>query len=229
MKTLLSSLLLSILLVTPAWGFPENSVLDTFTGTDNTSPPNSNWTNGIDTATGLDLEDNAVTSSSSGTFGTAYYNAITPGASQEAYVQIVQSSGQYKCVYARIVNVGVGSADGYVVCASPSGGDANTVQIYRKDNGSDSLLTPAISQTVSIGDWVGIKTVGDQICAWYRDADTGDLWTELGCRTDGNYINAGRIGMGTDADTTIGVMDNFGGGNVTVASSRRPIAPIILN
>jgi len=37
--------LLCCLLASPAWAFPDNGVLEAFTGVDDTTPPNSNWTN----------------------------------------------------------------------------------------------------------------------------------------------------------------------------------------
>ena len=34
-----------LLFASPSWAFPTNAVLETFTGADGTTPPNSNWTN----------------------------------------------------------------------------------------------------------------------------------------------------------------------------------------
>lgn len=62
--------------------------------------------------------------------------------------------------------------------------------------------------------------IGNQVCAWF--SDNGGAWTELGCRTDVTYTAGGHIGLvvnGTNGG--VGVMDDFGGGNVAVSAARR--------
>ena len=98
--------------------------------------------------------------------------------------------------------------------------------INRVDNGAFTALGAAITQGIDAGDAAGLKKVGDQICAWFNNDGAG--WTQLACRTDATYNSAGRIGIfGSGAAGSLSFGDNFGGGTIVSASTRRPIAPLV--
>jgi hypothetical protein len=216
--------LLCGLLASPAWAFPDNGVLDSFTGcTDTTTPPNANWTNavvyGASSAT-MDCEDQAVTSTTTDE-ADMYWNPTTFNANSEAYARVVSAATtDLASVHVRLVNIGANTTDGYAVQIQNS----DTVKIYRIDNGAATALGSNLSQTITNGDQFGIRAVGDQICAWFNDNDGG--WTQLGCRTDATYTAGGRIGLTHQSSNgAIGGVDDFGGGNVTAV----PAAPTALH
>jgi hypothetical protein len=207
------------LLASPVWAFPDNGVLETFTGTDTTTPPNANWTNAnILGCTGLDIEDNAVTGTTSSQNCGGYWDTTSFNADQEGFATIVNiSSGVRGDILLRLANIGVGTTDGYAVSWQDA---AATVTIYRIDNGTATALGAAISQTITTTDKLGGRAVGDQICAWF--SDDGGAWVELACRTDATYSAGGFIGLNLNGNTGVGMMDDFGGGNVATAVTIRP-------
>lgn len=139
------------LLTTPAWAFPDNGVLDTFTGSDGTNPPSANWTNGIYTADGIWIQDNAATTNNASGFeGHGYWNVQTFGPDSEAYATIVDvAAAQFGSVYARLTTPGVGTADGYLVEWIDG---SSQLLIRRLDNGTTTTLGTAITQTIATGE-----------------------------------------------------------------------------
>lgn len=207
-----------------AWAFPDNGVLDTFTGVDDTSPPNANWTNAEIRAggAGCDLEDNAAAPGMTGGFWGCYWNVQTFGPNVEAYGTIVNiGSTGFIAVCARLANIGSGTTDGY--CVEETDGTPGDIIIYRVDNEVGTQLGATISQNIGTSDKLGIKIVGDQICAMFDDSGAG--WTELGCRTDSTYTAAGYIGIYLNGNETVGALDDFGGGTVTARAVRA--APMV--
>lgn len=206
--------LLLTLATAPAWAFPQNGVLDAFTGcVDTTTPPNANWTNAIfsgASSSTVDCEDTAATSTSSGTQAEAYWNPTTFGANVEAYGTWTTGMGDRLGVCVRLVNIGASTTDGYCVFSDNTG---DTIGISRFDNGAETGLG-SDTQAPSAGDDVGITAIGSQICSWYR-AGAG-VWTQIRCVTDTTYLAGGRIGIAVIGNTATGLLDDFGGGNITV-------------
>jgi hypothetical protein len=204
----------------PAEAFPLNAVLETFTGTDNTSPPNSNWTNAEikngDAAGGLDIQSNAVAPSvTGGTYG-GYYNAQTFGPDAEAYFTVVNiGSTSFFAACVRITTPGNNTADGYCVEGQDAAGEVYT---YRLDNGVATLLA-TYTQSITTTDKIGIQAIGNQICAWF--SDNGGAWTSLGCSTDSTYSAAGYLALYIVGSTTVGGMDDFGGGTIVASTQMR--------
>jgi hypothetical protein len=213
-----------VLWVTPSWAFPDNAVLEDFTGADNTTPPNGNWTNAPlvgATSASIRIRSNGGTTASSSVEADAYYSAASFNANQEAYLTMILASGTatYSCVFLRLANIGSSTTDGYDVCWFNG-----TVRISRLDNGVETLLGSSIVQAGDPDDAIGATAVGDQICAYFNNDAAG--WTQVGCRTDSTYSAGGYIGLQLNhTSNTVAVIDNFGGGNV--ASTRRAVAPIL--
>ena len=203
------------LFAAPAWAFPTNAVLETFTGADDTTPPNANWTNApINGASSANvrIRSNGATTASAGTEADAYWDTTTFNANQESYVTLtLAGAATYSCVGLRLVNIGGSTTDGYVVCAVNS---ATAVLIYRVDNATWTQIG-TIAQTVASGDSVGGTAIGSRICSWYKVG--AGAWTEKQCVNDATYTAGGNIGLVVVGDTTQNVADNFGGGNVSAA------------
>lgn len=210
---LLRALLVCCAVVLPvkALAFPDNGVLDTFTGADTTSPPNANWTNAeLFGSSGLNIRSNAAAPGGTGGRWGAYWNASSFNADSEAYATVTNiGSTAEGFVCTRLGNIGAGTTHAYCVAWADA---TSEMRIYRVDNEAVTQLGTSITQTITTTDRVGIKTTGDQICSWF--SDNGGAWTQLDCQTDATYSAGGRIGLGINGTTTIGAMDDFGGGNV---------------
>lgn len=214
----LFAFLIGLLLAPSLWAFPDNGVLETFTGSDNTTPPNSNWTNavlnGASSGT-LEIFGNGASGGTSGIDSDAYWNVQTFGPDSECYATITNlGSTNGGIVHVRLANIGASTTDGYRLEWQDAG---NVLSIDRLDNGTPTTLGSTISQTISIGDKVGISAIGDQICAWYKVG--AGAWTQLSCRTDSTYTAAGYIGLSISNNSAVSSMDDFGGGTITTVTS----------
>ena len=210
---------LLVLLASSAWAFPQNGVLDSFTGcVDNTTPPNSNWTNAVfigASSSTVDCEDLAATSTTGATEADAYYNVTIFNANSEAYGKAATGFGSADelgvCV--RLVNIGANTTDGYCVYLENT---PNTLKIFRIDNGVGTLLGSGVSISPVAGDQAGISAIGSQICSWFKTA-AGSFGAARECVTDATYSAGGRIGISIIGAAAVGTLDDFGGGNVSVS------------
>lgn len=216
LRLLLAALV--VMITAPAWAFPQNGILDDFTGcVDNTSPPNSNWTNAVfsgASSSTVDCEDQAVTSTSAATQAEAYYNVATYNANMEAFGTAATGFGASDrigvCV--RLVNIGANTTDGYCAVVSNT---ADTIGLSRFDDAAETSIHSE-SQVPAAGHDFGITAIGSQICLWYN---TGS-WVQRQCVTDTTYPNGGRLGILTIGGSSVGTLDDVGGGNVSVARGR---------
>ena len=110
-------------------------------------------------------------------------------------------------LYFRLQQEGTAGFDGYAILAYTD----NNFYVYRVDNGSQTQLGAAISQTFASGDSIGASMVGSLITVYYKAA--AGSWTSMGTRTDGTYTGAGKIGVAI-FDNISGAIDNFGGGTI---------------
>lgn len=203
-----------------AAAFPSTPILDSFDGcTDTTTPPNANWTNTVvtgATSSTVDCEDQAITSTTGSTEGEIYWNGGDFGPDCEAYGTIVSLTSFVSAdVGCRMVNLGASTTDGYAVQAEDAG---NTVKIRRFDNGAATTLD-STAQTIAVGDSVGIKIVGDQVCSWYKVA--AGSWAQVACVTDATYSAAGKLTVGVSGNGGIGQFDDIGGGTVSLGTMMR--------
>lgn len=221
----LLTLLFCGLLASPAWAFPDNGVLENFTGADTTSPPNSNWTNAPlttgGTTHGVRITGNRATTATNSEAGEAYWDTTEFGPNQEAFatLSVVGNPSPISCVHVRVRQMGANTSDGYSVCARNSD---STVKTYRNTNSVGTEIG-STAQTVANGDQLGVTAIGSEICPWFNDGGAG--WVKLTCTTDATYSGGGFIGITVFGSTSTGQLDDFGGGNLAV--SRRPIPPIL--
>jgi len=201
------------LLASSVYAFPDNGVLETFTAADNTTPPNSNWTNAVivgATSSNLRVRSNAAATVSTGIDGEAYWNPTIFNANQEAYATIVDvASTTFGQLYLRLTDIGANTTEGYRLEWADG---TSAITIARIDNGATTQLGAAITQTITTTDKVGFSAIRNQLCAWF--SDSGGPWVQIGCRTDNTHLGAGRIAIGVTGTNTVGGMDDFGGGNI---------------
>jgi hypothetical protein len=198
--------------------FPTTGVLDTFTRADEGPPPSSSWTDAwIDASGGLVTQANGCRRNTVGAGSdSSYWNVADFGPDCEVHAKLSKdtgASGEFALAL-RLVNIGVGTTDGYGLDIN-LGGDG-THYILRYDNQSPSAVGASISQAWTSGDSFGFEAIGTTLKVYYKPA--AGSWTEIASRTDGTYTAAGKIGLaiaggaGTNND---GVADDFGGGTVS--------------
>jgi hypothetical protein len=199
------------------------AILDAFTRANSTTTLGANWSLATDFSLGgtnLGINTNAAYKGGGTGYVVMYWNVATFGPSCEAYMTVATepTSGQPPAVYARLVNPGVSTLDGYNV--SYTVGAPDSWAIKRSDNGTDTQLGASVSQAVAAGEKILIECIGSTIKGFLF---TGGAWSEVLSRSDATYSAAGFVGMyGTGSDTTWRY-DDFGGG--TLASPSRPNFP----
>jgi hypothetical protein len=195
--------------------FPTTGVIDTFNranedplsdgGKWSIGPDDFGGTNNLRVASNECFQGSATSSN-------GYRNDQDYGPDCEVYCTITVIPTTAVALYARCVNIGSGTTDGYTVyfdCnASP-----DVVLICRNDNDGLTVLGASITMGTSlvVGDKVGMEIVGSTIAAY---AYQSGAWTQLGTRSDGAYTAAGKIGVRISDSGSNSRIDDFGGGTV---------------
>jgi hypothetical protein len=165
---------------------------DNFTGTDGTSPPNSNWTN-MDV--GTKIFTNTAVSVSDGSYGFSYWNADSFNNDQQSEVTFANALPKTGGPCVRMS----GTNNCYMLDCNDSGG-TNTF-LYKRVSGSYSLLQNFGAVVFSVGDIAKISVTG----------------TTIKCFKNGSQIGTDT----TDSDLasgSAGVMAYVGGSNIVIDS-----------
>lgn len=152
-----------------------------------------------------------------------YWNPATYGPNIEAYVTLpVQTtiSNDGPGLYARLVQVGTGTLDGYELSFENSGHSWN---IYRVDNGVNTKLGATVDPSTSNGDKGGLEIIGSTIKGYKY---SGGSWTEVISRTDTTYSAAGYFGLYGGSDDANYRLDDFGGATLAGSASVSPSASL---
>lgn len=195
--------------------FPTTSVLDNFNRADeNPLSGGGNWGGSTSvfaaaTTNILKVSTNQAAGNFIGT-NSSYWAASTFGPNCEAYVTIPTVAAVFSYVYARLVNTGTSSVNGYAVAADVLGGN---IIAYRIDAGVLTSIKSA-AQAWANGDSLGISVVGTTITLYYKAA--AGAWTAVSTVTDSTYSAAGNIAAGTVG--TSPRLDDFGGGTVVIGT-----------
>jgi hypothetical protein len=195
--------------------FPTTGVIDSFTRADedplsdggkwSIGPDDFGGTNNLRVFSNECLQGAAAASN-------GYRNDQDYGPDCEVYCtvgSIVPSTAIV--LYARCVNIGAGTTDGYAVYFNFSGTD--DALICRVDNDSLVGLGSAIvpGAPFAVGDKLGLECIGSTIAAYVFQSGS---WTQLGTRTDSTYTAAGKIGIKLSDSGANARVDAFGGGTV---------------
>lgn len=224
MKTLRPFLALLLLMPSLACAVgPVNGVLDDFNRADeNPLVTTGMWENEIDLDGNVPCRiiSNALVHQVSGD-GTCYTDA-TYGPPSECFFSIPDdggSTGNYAGCYIRVVDAGGNTPDGYHGRWINNSTGTDSAEIYRMDDGGDTLIAGPFSQEFSAGDRLLLRGIGATICLDYYN---GATWSELGCVSGGDstYSAAGRIGAGTNTQNI--PLDDFGGGTLPTAAGAFP-------
>lgn len=203
--------------------FPTTGVLDNFNRADQEPPLSASWSQGPKSFTAgdrMDIKTNQA-AGNAGNDNNDYWNVATFGPDCEVHWKVsARLDTVWQELYARLVNIGSGTSDGYGIRLTFIAGASNDeLLIFRLDNGALTSLGAAFVQEVAAGDSFGLEIVGSTLTAYYKPA--AGSWTSLGTRTDATYSAAGNIGaMLRGGNTHRG--DDFGGGTVVGAPAGRP-------
>jgi hypothetical protein len=166
-------------------------------------------------STGLGASTAHVVSQTVNNSTTAYVGNIlttpaTYGPDTEVYIDVVDV-GDYFGVFARLVDGGTASYDGY--SASWNG---TNIRGIRWDNGAATQVGATGTATKDVGDALGLECIGSAIKVYTRE---GGTWTQQVSATDSTYTAAGPIGFDMFiSGSTIG-LDNLGGGTIAAAGA----------
>ena len=189
--------------------FPTTGVIETFTGANNTTPPNANWTNMLNT---LKIQSNACTGGTAGALNVGAWDTATFGAASEVFATISTVTNDEVSLAIRTTTLNIGTCDGYILDINLND-SPDTWDINEMLNGGWTTLATT-TQNVASGEKIGLSAIGTALKAYYY---TGGAWTEKLSTTDSTYGSAGYIGLccyGTNLR-----IDDFGGGTFVSSSS----------
>jgi hypothetical protein len=203
--------------------FPTTTVIDNFNRV-NEDPVSDGgkWSIGPDEFGGtnnLRVANDELHMSTTTTPSNGYRNDQDYGPDTEVYATIAILPATACVLYARLVNIGAGTTDGYACYFDFDAADS--ALICRVDN--DSLVGLGASITppaeYSVGDKIGLECIGSTIAAYVYQSGS---WAQLGTRTDGTYTAAGKIGIRIADGGLNGAVDDFGGGTVVGGGGPTP-------
>jgi hypothetical protein len=194
--------------------FPTTGIIDNFNrGDEDPVSDGGKWSLGPDDfgANTLRLATNELRPTVGVTNANAYRNDQDYGPDTEVFTTIGVIPSTAVLLYARLVDIGAGTTDGYACYFNFSGTD--DALICRVDNdslvGLGSAITPAAPYAA--GDKLGLECIGSTISAYVFQSGA---WSLLGSRTDSTYTAAGKIGVKISDTSTNARVDDFGGGTV---------------
>jgi len=200
---------------------PVTGILDAFDRA-NESPLAGSWSHVInpdmDEETGLYLSNQTVYNHAEFATATAWYNASTFGADQEAYGTLAYPSAPYHRLYVRLTSPGTGNVSGYYCTYQNVSG---VVSLARIDSGAETLLESVLTGVLYDKLWLSAVGSTLTVYGYYNGA-----WQTALTKTDATYASAGYVGMGmiaTGADESI-TFDDFGGGSTQIAITGVTIA-----
>lgn len=203
--------------------FPTTSVLDNFNRADGALGTNWSLAYNYFGAGDPTISGNVVVCGTG--YHVMYWNALTPGADQESYIDVptkwgsIETPSEGVAVECRMANYAQSTWRGYeVMVLSVTGTGNDTWHVNRIDDHVATQLGATVTREYADGDSVGIEAIGTTIKAYHK---SGGTWTEVASRTDSTY-NDGGIGFYAGRDATNWQYDNFGGGTV-VGGAATPV------
>jgi hypothetical protein len=195
---------------------PVTPLLDAFTGSPNSGPPDSNWTHMIVSSTNstsnLYIVSSGQVTGYSGT-NADYWNLGNYGPNSEDWITVAHkpTADQDPVVLGlRFQNPGLSTASGYQAYYIFRSNGHDQWKIIARTNGTtSSTLASANSPTLNAGDEILFRAIGTTIELWRLDAGT---WTKILSATDTTFKNAGYLNL-TTRDNAVR-LTNFGGGTL---------------
>jgi len=202
--------------------YPTTGVLDPFTYSDGALQTVSSGAWQINpfndgASDGVSVSSNAVRPTvTPGGVGMAWYDAVAYGPDQEAHYT-VSTVGGYFGIYVCVQQPSAGSAtgDGYLIEIE----DVN-LSFYRFDNAVATGIGagPQTVTALASGDGFGVLRSGSTIQAYRRSSG---VWGTYGTSVSDATYAGGKLGFVMAEDFARPVIDNYGGGNIITAGTRR--------
>lgn len=196
--------------------FPTTGILDTFAGAD-ANPITTNWTSPARTGDqNLRIVSNTLRNEFQGAEGSAYYDLSQFGPDCEIYATLTTKPANDDQVrlYLRLKDVGTANIDAYEIRLTGLVG-TDSVQIFRVDDNSATLLGSGFTQEFASGDALGGSVIDSTISAFRKP--NGGQWTLIGSEVDSTYSGPGFLGVKmSQSDPSSPVLDDVGGGTCTV-------------
>ena len=194
--------------------FPVEDVKDNFNRANEGPPPSASWTSGAKGVTGLGehvVSGNQLKNTAQ--YAYSYYSALELGDDCEAYITLASNwngTADLALALADTATVTSASWNCYEVYVST----ANTYEISKSVAGTKTVLTNG-ALTLSVGDSVGIRRIGNRVVLLRRPSGGG--WGYVAHAVDsthtGPYYAAVYMDGKADASQTL---DNFGASNVDI-------------
>jgi hypothetical protein len=184
--------------------FPSTDILDNFIRANQNLSTSDDWTADVlSDQADLTIVSHRVQNQTEG-FAADYWDAATYQNCEVFANMTDEESITYEdaYLYARIVNPGTSSADGYAASFESTGAETGVAYLYRVDDGELTELG-SVAQAFQLGHQIGMRIDGSTITLWYESE-------QILTATDATYSAAGYIGMGL-ADMN-GGLEAFGGG-----------------
>jgi hypothetical protein len=199
--------------------FPTTGIIDSFNRSDEDPlSDGGKWSIGPDDFGGTNNLRVFVNEARQGALAASngYRNDQDYGPDSEVYITLSVIPNTAVVLYARCVNIGAGTTDGYACYFNFSGTD--DALICRVDNDSLVGLGSAIVPPApyAAGDKLGLECIGSTISAYVFQSGA---WSLLGSRTDSTYTAAGKIGVKINDSGLNGKFDDFGGGTVVAVGA----------
>ena len=187
-----------------AYSFPANGVFETFTGTDNTTPPNANWTNQLNT---IKILSNTAAGGTADASNFASYATAYTTNSIELYATVTSIGNSGDVLWLVFTNAGY--SDGYVIQYTFGSG---TTGVYKWTSGwIGAQIGSNLNQVVSAGGSIGFSRTGSTIKVYYKAS--GGSWGQLGSDfTDASYTDMTKFSINIYG--TLMRIDNVGGGGI---------------
>ena len=190
-----------------AYTFPASAVVDTFTGTNGTTPPNASWGNVNST---IVIQSNTAAGGTAGSLNNAYWTTTYTANHLEAYVQVttLPADGQWFALELIDANT---TGNGYEIRVDKVAGASNdTIKVFKVDAYTPGAqIGSTQTSEMAANDWYGMYINGSTIQIW-KKLSAGS-WTKLGTDiTDSTYSVSNNILLDIYSTTTR--LDNFGAG-----------------
>jgi hypothetical protein len=201
--------------------FPVTPIIDTFTGTDGTSPPSNNWINNYN---GLRILSNRCAGTAND-WNTATRNnglVLVPGAIEMyADVPVLPDVDGYGINF-YFTDI---SGNGYALEYQWVSAGNDTFKFFKMTGyAEDGQLGSTITQNLSAGDSIGFSLINGVLKAYRKPS--GGSWGQIGSDVnDSTYLPDNQAALGIQG--TVARVDNFGAGSpVTVALTGTAAASI---
>lgn len=194
--------------------FPATAVLDNFNrANENPLSDGGNWTEFLFYGQPLQLVSNQAKGQVPPTTPASYWVPST-FTDCEVYCDVVSfGDGGIDL----ILRINPADNSNYFCTFTPTG-----FTLYRSPLGSTTIISSGTA-TISPGDTIGLRAIGSVISVWVKH---NGIWDVLDAETDTSVTGAGHIGLGTEDTATSSVMDNFGGGAVSLVTKSPGTLPV---